>query len=273
MFKKNLYAFSALLALSCSVYAMEERDDLSSSVESGGGRKALRSSSASRHADELDTAIGEKTFEPFPKDAFLTDFPLEFDFSASSESLSPKMTASPASSTQSSLFPDGNAKVTFTLLALRQASGDENPNRDPRAEALYNFIEETFFHYRHQLDWESTVVHTLPILAKELDDDSFWETLNDSKNQKKLGVSLRVYPKRQEVIDRLGETLGEYCRSYRDHHKRDVGLRKMALRAANRITELEDELKAFKAEAAELRTSLETERAIRCFKERCSSRK
>jgi hypothetical protein len=260
MFKKNVYAFSALLALSCSAYAMEGRDDLSSSAEKKGGRIALRSSSASWSAPEPEAnrsspaaVLGESVdqiFEPFP---------LEFDFSA------------PASSTQSSLFPDDNAKVTFTLLALRQAGSHDNPIRDPRAEALYLFLQEAFHH--HQLDWDSTVVHKLPILASELNSPDLWDMFNDSKDRKKIGVALGVYPKRQEVIDRLGEALGEYSREYPNRHKRDVGLRKMALRAANRITELETELKAFKAEAAELRTSFETERAVRWFKERCPSRK
>lgn len=178
---------------------------------------------------------------------------------------------------------------------MRKAGDDENPNKDPRAEALYNFITETFFHYQHQLDWESTIVHTLPILAHELDDDSFWGILSESKNKKKLGVSLGVYPKRHEVIKRLGEALWEYSRIYDNPDKREVGLRKMVLRGAAKITELRDELtelngeldvskaqiatqeeiekqltsrlaelestlEASNAEAAELRTSLETER-------------
>ena len=176
MFKKNVYAFSALLALSCSVYAMEERDDLSSSVERKGNRNAL--DLRVLHVTQLSqtTAVGEEDFEPFP---------LVFDFSAASEDFSPKITVSPASSTQRSLFPDG-APATFTLLALRKAADHSNPDLDLRAEALCNFIKHTFFHYQHLLDWESTVVHTLPILAHELDDNSFWKILNESKNKKCL---------------------------------------------------------------------------------------
>lgn len=188
MFKKKLYAFSALLALSCSAYAMEERDDLSSSAEKKGDRIALRSSSAAWGTPEPEAntsspaaVLGESVdqiFEPFP---------LEFDFSA------------PTSSTQRSLFPDGNAKVTFTLRALRQAGSYDNPIRDPRAEALYLFLQEAFHH--HQLDWNSTVVHTLPMVAEELNSDDLWQMFNNSKGRKKLGVALGVYPKRQEVIE------------------------------------------------------------------------
>lgn len=99
MFKKNVYAFSALLALSCSVYAMEERDDLSSSVERKGNRNAL--DLRVLHGTQLrqTTAVGEEDFETFP---------LVFDFSAVSEDFSPKITVSPASSTQSSSF---NAEI------------------------------------------------------------------------------------------------------------------------------------------------------------------
>lgn len=155
MFKKNVYAISAILTLSCSAYAMEGRDDLSSSETN-----APRSSSASWHAPEPETAIEEDAFEPFPKDTFPTPFPIEFDFSADSEGFSPKITASPASSTQSSL---SNAEIAA-----------------------------------------------------------------------------------QEEIEK---------------------------QLTSRLTELEDELKASKAEAAVLRTSLEEERAVRLFKERCQSRK
>lgn len=110
MSKKNLYAFSALLTLSCSVYAME-RDDLSSSLGS-----VFRSSSASGDIPgEKPDKTGAQEFFPTavlgePVDEAFAPFPSKFDFSALE------------SSTQSLSFPDDNAEVTVTLLAQRDAT-------------------------------------------------------------------------------------------------------------------------------------------------------
>lgn len=106
MFKKNLYSFCALIALSCNAYAME--DD---SIEEKSGRSALRASSASWGIDDQESAETEASL------------------------------SSPASS----FFPDSDKKVTFTWPALQQAASYENPNPDPRAKALHGFFQEMYY--------------------------------------------------------------------------------------------------------------------------------
>lgn len=106
MFKKNLYSFCALIALSCSAYAME--DD---SIEEKSGRSALRASSASWGVDDQESAETEASL------------------------------SSPASS----FFPDSDKKVTFTWPALQQAASYENQNPDPRAQALHSFLQEMYY--------------------------------------------------------------------------------------------------------------------------------
>jgi DNA repair exonuclease SbcCD ATPase subunit len=141
MFKNNLYAFSALIALTCGAYAMG--DELSSSEETKGGRNALRASTMSLGIDDQEPDETEAN------------------------------TSSPASSTPSSFFPDNDKQVTFTWPALKQAGGFENPTPDPRARALHSFLQEMFSSLM-----KSGVHYELPILPRQLD-GNIWDLTKD----------------------------------------------------------------------------------------------
>ncbi|MBX9786825.1 MAG: hypothetical protein K2Y08_05765, partial [Alphaproteobacteria bacterium] len=91
MFKKNLYSFCALIALSCSAYAMLE--DVSSLGEGKGDRNALRAPTAS----------------------------LSIDGQEPSEASS----SSPASSVSSSLFPNDDAKQLSAELERLRTESEE----------------------------------------------------------------------------------------------------------------------------------------------------
>jgi DNA repair exonuclease SbcCD ATPase subunit len=141
MFKKNLYSFCALIALSCSAYAME--DDLAPSVEEKGGRNALRASTASLSIDDQEPSEASQS--------------------------------SPASSTPSAFFPNNEEKVTFTWAALEQAGSFQNPNPDPRAKALRGFLHELF-----SSKMKPGVHYELPILQRQLD-GNIWDLMNDKE--------------------------------------------------------------------------------------------
>ncbi|MBX9786945.1 MAG: hypothetical protein K2Y08_06375 [Alphaproteobacteria bacterium] len=145
MFKKNLYSFCALIALSCNAYAMG--DDLSPTVEEKGGRSALRASTASLSIDDQEPAEASQS--------------------------------SPASSTPSAFFPNNDEKVTFTWAALEQAGSFQNPNPDPRAKALRGFLHELFFSKMNP-----DVRYELPILQRQLD-GNIWDLMNDREQIQK----------------------------------------------------------------------------------------
>jgi hypothetical protein len=143
MFKKNLYSFCAVLALSCNAYAMLDGDDSSSSVETKGGRNALRASTASLGID------GQEPAEASP--------------------------SSPASSTQNSFFPNNDEQVTFTWSALEQAGSYENPNPDLRAQALRGFLQEMCSSMMNP-----GVHYELPLLQRQLD-GNIWDLCQDQE--------------------------------------------------------------------------------------------
>ena len=132
MFKKNLYSFCALIALTCGAYAME--DDLSSSEEKKDGRNALRASTASLGIDDQEPAETSQS--------------------------------SPASSTQDSLFSNDEGKVTFTWEALMAAV----ERGESRAINLHGFLMEKYWSDRDQIKWGEKPFYKMPFLQKQLDD-------------------------------------------------------------------------------------------------------
>ncbi|MBX9621574.1 MAG: hypothetical protein K2X28_06070 [Alphaproteobacteria bacterium] len=131
MFKNNLYAFSALISLTCGAYAMG--DDSPSLEETKGGRNALRASCASWGGDQESN---------------------ETEVSSSS----------PASSTQNSFFPNSEEQVAFTWDALKQAGDFTNRDKEPRARNLTTFLHEIF-----SSKMKAGVLYELPILQNQLD--------------------------------------------------------------------------------------------------------
>lgn len=129
MFKKNLYSFCALLALSCSAYAMQVlNEDGSVASSSTSKRYALKASTASWGDDQEPT-----------------------EASASS----------PASSTSSSFFPNDGEYVTFSTRPLMFAV----EQGDPRAANLHVFLMKTY----HSVIWNPDIVYALPLLQSQLD--------------------------------------------------------------------------------------------------------
>lgn len=137
MFKKNLYSFCALIALTCAAYAMED--------EPKSSRNALRASTASLGIDDQEPSEASQS--------------------------------SPASSTPSAFFPNNDEQVTFTWAALGQAGSFQNPNPDPRAQALYSFLKEVL---GYSQAWNPDIVYKLPLFSKQLD-GNIWDLYQDQE--------------------------------------------------------------------------------------------